>query len=68
MWEVSMKQWQMIGQPCPVRYEEIGRDCSWLRGRTVRDVLALSSSFAEIIMLFMYKEHSEQLEDSFLHS
>jgi hypothetical protein len=60
--EVSVKQL------CPLRNEEIGRDCSWLRGRTVSDVLALSSSFAEIILLFMYKELFEELEDSFLHS
>jgi len=58
----------MVDQLCPVRNEEISRDCSWLRGRTVIDVLALSSSFAKIIVLFMYKEHFEELEDSFLHS
>jgi hypothetical protein len=58
----------MIGQLCPVRNEEISRDYSWLRGRTVADLLALSSSFAEIIVLFMYKEHFKELEDSFLHS
>lgn len=63
-----MKESKMIGQLCHVLNEEIGRDCSWLSGRTVSDVLALSCSFAEIIMLFVYKEHFEELEDSFLHS
>jgi len=58
----------MVGQLYPVRNGEIRRDYSWLRGRTVCDVLALSSSFAEIIVLFVYKEHFEELEDSFLHS
>jgi hypothetical protein len=58
----------MIDQLCPVRNEEICRDYSWLRGRTFSDVLVLSSSFAEIMVLFMYKEHFEELEDIFLHS
>jgi len=58
----------MIGQLCPARNEEIGRECSWLRCRTDGDVLDLSCSFAEIIMLFMYKKHFAELEVSFLHS
>jgi len=58
----------MVGQLCPVRNVEISRDCVWLGGGTVSDVLALSSSFAEIIVLFMYKERFEELEGSFLHS
>ena len=43
MWEVSVKQLQMIGQLSTARNKELGLELSWLPGRTVSDVLAVSS-------------------------
>lgn len=54
----------MIGRLSTVRNKELGLERSWLPGRTA----AVSSYFGDIIMLVMYEECFEDLEDSCLHS